>query len=56
MATTYTTRSLTSEESDKLMSGLVLALAGKTELINSVLRVIADQGLGIFVATADEEG
>lgn len=46
----YTTRNLTAAESDKLMSGLNLALAGKTALINSALRVIADQGLGIFVA------
>ena len=48
----YATRNLTADESDKLMSGLVLALCGKTALIDSVLRVIADQGLGIFVAEA----
>lgn len=48
----YTTRNLTADEQKKLMSGLVLALGGNTALINSVLRVIADQGLGIFVADA----
>ena len=50
--TQYTTRNLTADESDKLMSGLILALAGKTELVDSVLRVFAKQGLGIFVAEA----
>lgn len=51
---TYTTRNLTADESNTLMGGLILALAGKTELVDSVLSVIGRQGLGIFVATADE--
>jgi hypothetical protein len=52
MTTQYKTRNLTADESAKLMRGLNLTLAGKTELVNSVLRVLADQGLGIFVAEA----
>lgn len=52
MTTQYTTRNLTADEAAAFVQGLNLTLAGKTELVNSVLRVIASQGLGIFVAEA----
>ena len=45
----YTTRNLTSEESARLVQELHLALC-KSHLVDSVLRVIAGQGLGIFAA------
>jgi hypothetical protein len=53
MTTTYTTRPLTADESDNMLTKLHLAL-GKTTLVDSVLGVIADLGLGIFVATETE--
>jgi hypothetical protein len=50
----YTTRNLTADESAKLVRGLHLAL-GKTHLVDAALRVIVDQGLGIFAATAADD-
>jgi hypothetical protein len=47
--TEFKTRNLTAEESTKLVSALHSAL-GYSEHVTSVLRVIADQGLGVFVA------
>jgi hypothetical protein len=52
MTKQYTTRNLTADETETLMRELRLVTGGKTDLINSVLRVFADQGLGIFVAEA----
>lgn len=46
----YTTRNLTADESGALMRGLNLVLGGKHDLVMSVLRVIAEQGHGIFYA------
>jgi hypothetical protein len=51
MTTQYKTRNLTADESAALMRGLNLKL-GRHDLVQSVLRVLADQGLGIFVAEA----
>ena len=50
--TNYTTRSLTIEESQALVRSLHLTL-GRMDLVHAVTRVIADQGLGVFVATED---
>lgn len=49
----HTTRNLTADESAKLLRGLHLTL-GNTNLVNAVLRVVADQGLGIFVVDDDQ--
>ncbi len=49
--TEYTTRNLTADETTSFMRGLNLALGGKTGLVDAVLRVVADQGLGVFAAT-----
>ncbi|QHB37326.1 hypothetical protein I5G58_gp024 [Mycobacterium phage BirdsNest] len=48
--TDYDTRELTAEETDAFLRGLHLAL-GKQGLVDAALRVIAEQGLGIFKAT-----
>ena len=48
--TDYDTRELTTEESENFLRALHLAL-GKQGLVDTVLRTIADQGLGVFVAT-----
>lgn len=47
--TDYTTRNLTTQEADDLMRGLHLAL-GTTTAVDSVMRVLADHGVGIFKA------
>ncbi|URC18126.1 hypothetical protein SEA_ZENTENO07_25 [Mycobacterium phage Zenteno07] len=48
--TDYDTRNLTADEADRFTRGLLLAL-GRQTAVDQVLRVIAEQGLGVFVAT-----
>lgn len=50
----YTTRNLTVEESAKLVRGLHLVL-GKNHLVDAALRVIVEQGLGIFAVADDDQ-
>lgn len=50
MSATYTTRDLTLEESNALLRGLSLALGGSDQKVNAVLRVIFDNGCGVFKA------
>jgi hypothetical protein len=49
MSKQYETRNLTAEESAALVRGLTLA-TGKHRLAMAALGIIAQQGLGIFVA------
>lgn len=50
----YTTRNLTADESARLMRSLHLTL-GTVEQAHAALRVIANAGCGIFVATPAAE-
>lgn len=50
MTAKYTTRDLTLEESSDLLRGLSLALGGSDQKVNAVLRVILDNGCGVFKA------
>jgi hypothetical protein len=49
MTSTFRTRNLTSDESERFTRSLLVAL-GKATLADTALRAIADQGLGLFVA------
>lgn len=52
--TTFTTRELTHDESAQFVRRLHIALGGQA-LVDGVLRVIAESGLGVFVATKVDE-